>query len=878
MTGFATELRSHTHKDRIVTKVLGSIGVRKSETNLLLGRACSDLVPGGLTVEQSTTGAIGSDRHTKDIPVHICRGCCKDEADSKSKLERTARQLLFRRRPTVLAINKWSKLALVIDFVMPLVVCHSLLGKCMQTLRTPPQAGQEEPDAKADDLDEGLKSDKNFAKRFQSSLDFLVAEDTPERLLFLALCLEPLRAGTAWWMRRARASDFHGRSYLLDAVYAPFSPVIFVLQYVSTMLCGLNERLVLVWKPFALSYDLFCKAKPGSVRIFRCMLLTVAAGVFRRHWCVFRDVSCSISRLCDKRVLEAQRRGVAALYDSTPACCMAGGSIRLLRERGISGRELFESSGLHEFLHWRAYMVPQSVCDVEWKHGQGRRAASDGGDTRISTFCIDYINRDVRLLHRARTRTHVGVVRSLEEHAGRHGPQPQNPGQTGGQPEPTRLRASMAVQIFGWDRLAAVRRSGEKVNPASRAWHERVRGEWSELQPDIQAWYFERAQQSKVEAVAAWAAKRARHDEVAGIVRSEGDGEEGGHQLVQQLPDNSPGHRAFPHSVVVGVDAAQVNEPPRRSSLVDSVARPPPETALQPEAVAAFLEGSSVKAEFRRFAKTASQLPTVAPDTLAEKAKHVRACRGICFAAIPQPIRAFSAKLRMAMANLGGSEGYGAASARADLLIVVEVFANDGGDAQAATCFAHLCLATGRHAQLEAEQTFAMMQVIFAHESPFDYGAKILLEYVFQDFVEPGKVFKPPLNRQSVGIPHLLTEADFAAHILCNMIPGGGGKDQTLVKRVIFRQLLFEDLSFDAVADAWDARPVGGGACDSMSRERRSGPASPSARLSLIARLADGSHLAVGSELITLIPWRGRGTSRPSGPSERCKLHVGRAR
>lgn len=149
------------------------------------------------------------------------------------------------------------------------------------------------------------------------------------------------------------------------------------------------------------------------------------------------------------------------------------------------------------------------------------------------------------------------------------------------------------------------------------------------------------------------------------------------------------------------------------------------------------------------------------------------------------------------MAKLGGSEEYGAASARADLLIVVEVFAHDGDDRPAATCFAHLCLATGRHAQFEAEQTFAMLKVTSSHAGPLDYNAKIVLDYVFHDFVEPRKAVKPHLNRQSVGIPHLLTEADFAAHILFDMLPVNGRRDHTLVKRVIFRQLLFEDMSLN---------------------------------------------------------------------------------
>lgn len=200
-------------------------------------------------------------------------------------------------------------------------------------------------------------------------------------------------------------------------------------------------------------------------------------------------------------------------------------------------------------------MVPQSVCDVEWKHGQGRRAASDGGDTRISTSCVDYINRDVRLLHGARTRTYAGVLRALQEHAGRHGPQPQPQAKaTASQDRSLGHRACGLSQRLNYSVGIGLPQCGApaSVNPASRAWHERAPREWSELQPDIQEWYRERAQQSKVEAAAARAAKRARQQQVLGIVSSEGDGN-GGHKLAQQLPENSPGQRAFPHNIVVGV-------------------------------------------------------------------------------------------------------------------------------------------------------------------------------------------------------------------------------------------------------------------------------------------------------------------------------------
>lgn len=63
-------------------------------------------------------------------PVHECRGCCSGPAEAKKKMCQVARALLFRRRPQVPALNKWNKLGPVLDFLLALMLVHSLLSKC----------------------------------------------------------------------------------------------------------------------------------------------------------------------------------------------------------------------------------------------------------------------------------------------------------------------------------------------------------------------------------------------------------------------------------------------------------------------------------------------------------------------------------------------------------------------------------------------------------------------------------------------------------------------------------------------------------------------------------------------------------------------------
>lgn len=234
-------------------------------------------------------------------------------------------------------------------------------------------------------MDEALKAELNFSKiiglRFAICLKFFAEQDSPERLLGLALVLEPLRLCTAWWLRRGRAIDFRTRSYLLDALYDRFSPVMFAAQYLCTLLDGASARLVLWWRRGAESYDQFCAVCPGSVRAFRRMLLVAAAGLFRRHLSTFSSLEWAISSVCDDRVPLERRRFLANKYDSTPSCCIPPGTIRDLKLAGTTGDDLMDSPELQHLLHWRCMLVCQPVVDIEWKHGQCRSRSNKHGDS-----------------------------------------------------------------------------------------------------------------------------------------------------------------------------------------------------------------------------------------------------------------------------------------------------------------------------------------------------------------------------------------------------------------------------------------------------------------------------------------------------------------
>ena len=281
--------------------------------------------------------------------------------------------MLFRVKPSVPAVNKWSKVGPLLDFAIPLVAIHRLLHKILLRLQVRVAADIEQLDDT--ELDPILKSEGDFSRlqgvRYKASLAFFGDRATPDILMHLGLCLEPMRMLTAWWMRRARTVDYGER--MLDAIYAPYSPIASSLQYLASMLRGDSGRLVLVWRPHAESLHRFYEQRPDLVRSLRRLLLVTHASIFRRHSCAYSDASWAISKLADGRIPEEERLAVAADFDARRSCCIAAGAARSLKDAGISGAELFRERKWHTFLRLRCQLAVQSVCDLEWKHGQNRR-------------------------------------------------------------------------------------------------------------------------------------------------------------------------------------------------------------------------------------------------------------------------------------------------------------------------------------------------------------------------------------------------------------------------------------------------------------------------------------------------------------------------
>ena len=154
-------------------------------------------------------------------------------------------------------------------------------------------------------------------------------------MLIIAICIEPLRYLSAWWMRRARETDAScTRVRILDMMHGPTSPLQAARQYCATLLFAQegSGRLALLWRYGGFSnYDSWCRGCPGLVRELRRMLLVVDASLYRRHALLFKSVAWRLLRFADPRLSRRELDALADEWNSVLECCLSPGIARQVK-------------------------------------------------------------------------------------------------------------------------------------------------------------------------------------------------------------------------------------------------------------------------------------------------------------------------------------------------------------------------------------------------------------------------------------------------------------------------------------------------------------------------------------------------------------------
>lgn len=265
---------------------------------------------------------------TSNRILHWCGGptCCpRGRPDTLLRMRWALRDTIYRQIPATPAINKWTKLGPTCDILVFGLLVNRILAQTFLSL------GFRHSMPLDDSLDPQMVQGAMFSavvgRRYAASKEFLLSPDVIATLVSLALALEPLRALSSWWMRRARQVEgFTCRRPPMDILHRPMSILTIALQYISSFLAGGSKRLLLVWRHTCSdTYAEWFQKFPRQVQQLRRMMLLVSASIYKRHVCTLRAFPWLLASLADERLSDADREKIAAAFDSKGPCCCPPG-------------------------------------------------------------------------------------------------------------------------------------------------------------------------------------------------------------------------------------------------------------------------------------------------------------------------------------------------------------------------------------------------------------------------------------------------------------------------------------------------------------------------------------------------------------------------
>ena len=315
---------------------------------------------------------------------HFCKGlsCCPEgRVGCIRAVVAVMMQTLLLKAPATPAVNKWSKLGPCVDVLIFGLVVHNVFGRAFEMLSLSGVDLRAKVHDDADvDADYQAAADFNALQgtRFNAAMSMLRDRAAQVAMICLAIVLEPLRAVTAWFMRRAQqVSDPCARPPILDLLNLSHSCIMHARQYLSSVIAGKSTRLILVWRHCQCgSLSEFYERCGDSVRLLRRMAMAANASLTRRYkimkrpWVVFR--------LIDDRIDYATRFREACSFHRLRQCCVLPGFFRKLWSAISSADDLFLRPW-QDRLRRSAMLLTLQVADIEWRHGRNRKKAKHAG-------------------------------------------------------------------------------------------------------------------------------------------------------------------------------------------------------------------------------------------------------------------------------------------------------------------------------------------------------------------------------------------------------------------------------------------------------------------------------------------------------------------
>ena len=255
---------------------------------------------------------------------------------------------------------------------------------------------------------------------------------------------------------------------MLDAVWAPSSKFVAILQYFSCLLDGSGSRLRLVWQQGGHeSFAQWVETSPLEAKMVRNHILLMASNVHRRYLATLDRWPFRLYGLCDARRSDHQQL-LTQFFQKKP-CCLPAGFARECRSCFAKEEFVSDLPRLRWMLLMSAFISKLTVAGVERRHAVHKAQADR--NMPFGMFAAGSILTESR--HQASSTQRMRderAQRQLQDSGAAAAPPQPRRGARGRMAVPgNRLRkAQTALEIYKSDWLRRERALGRPRNAVTR--------------------------------------------------------------------------------------------------------------------------------------------------------------------------------------------------------------------------------------------------------------------------------------------------------------------------------------------------------------------------------------------------------------------------
>ena len=334
---------------------------------------------------------------------------------------------VFASLPAAPEAGKWAKACPMLAFLMVGWGCFGILPLVWRaTFESAKERAAESKRRKSKVDADGVGDDPGLmswgdivSKRVVTVGAFLRDPRSMYVVIAFSIVMEPVQWLTQLFQQTTKlARDREQPPLAMSLSHETQSPVVHVLQYYAALLTGAHHRAVLLWGAGrCVGFLDWVQRHQDSAVLFRRLLLSASASIFRRIHKKFTSYPFAMAALGDSRLQSFEREAVAVRFTSVPACCLDAHFARVLREEhGLRDPSFVSDTRWQIFFEKWSAEIPVSVADIEFTHARNKRRAGHGcsGSTSWRTFSATHFLGEARLNHDAKLLQDTLAARTRE--------------------------------------------------------------------------------------------------------------------------------------------------------------------------------------------------------------------------------------------------------------------------------------------------------------------------------------------------------------------------------------------------------------------------------------------------------------------------------